>query len=151
MLARLSRGCFFRESLEFGLYERQLNKHGVKVVSITQQTSDDPSGEMARKIFSVFDEYQSKENGKHTLRAMKENARQGYFNGSVPPFGYRVFEVDLPGRRGNKKKLEVDLTEAMIVNKIFDLYTNGLNGKTLGMQQIAATLNEQGTTRRGAH
>ena len=33
---------FFRDSLEFGLYERQLNKHGVKVVSITQQTSDDP-------------------------------------------------------------------------------------------------------------
>jgi DNA invertase Pin-like site-specific DNA recombinase len=142
---------FFRDSLEFGLYERQLNKHGVKVVSITQQTSDDPSGEMARKIFSVFDEYQSKENAKHTLRAMKENARQGFFNGSVPPFGYRVVEVDLPGRHGKKKKLEVDLTEAMIVNKIFDLYTNGLKGKTFGMQQIAATLNERGTTRRGTH
>ena len=58
---------FFRDSLEFGLYERRLNKAGVKLISITQQTSDDPSGEMARKIFSIFDEYQSKENGKHTL------------------------------------------------------------------------------------
>jgi site-specific DNA recombinase len=140
---------FFRDALEFGLYERQLNKHGVKVVSITQQTSDDPSGDMAKRIFSLFDEYQSKENGKHTLRAMKENARQGYFNGSVPPFGYRVVEVDQPGRRGNKKKLEVDLSEAMIVNKVFDLYTNGLKGRIFGMQQTAAHLNEQGTTRRG--
>jgi DNA invertase Pin-like site-specific DNA recombinase len=78
---------FFRDSLEFSLYERHLNKHGVKLVSMTQQTSDDPAGEMARKIFSLFDEYQSKENGKHTLRAMQENARQGYFNGSNPPFG----------------------------------------------------------------
>lgn len=70
---------FFRDALEFGLYERNLKRCGVRVVSITQQTSDDPSGEMIRRIFSVFDEYQSKENGKHTLRAMRENARQGFF------------------------------------------------------------------------
>ena len=37
---------FFRDSLEFGLHERKLNKIGVKLISITQQTSDDPSGEM---------------------------------------------------------------------------------------------------------
>ena len=69
---------FFRDALEFGLYERKLKKSGVKVISITQQTADDSSGQMARKLFSLFDEYQSKENAKHTLRAMKENARQGY-------------------------------------------------------------------------
>jgi DNA invertase Pin-like site-specific DNA recombinase len=68
---------FFRDSLEFGLYERNLKRFGVRVLSITQQTSDDPSGEMIRRIFSVFDEYQSKENGKHTLRAMR-NARQDF-------------------------------------------------------------------------
>jgi DNA invertase Pin-like site-specific DNA recombinase len=73
---------FFRDSFEFMFYERRLRKSGVKVISITQQTSDDPAGEMARKMFSMFDEYQSKENGKHTLRGMQENARQGYFNGS---------------------------------------------------------------------
>jgi hypothetical protein len=36
---------------------------------------------MTSKIFSLFDEYHCKENGKHTLRAMRENARQGFFNG----------------------------------------------------------------------
>ena len=74
---------FFRESFQFTFYERQLKKSGVQVISITQQTSDDSAGEMARSIFSLFDEYQSKENSKHTLRAMKENARQGFFNGST--------------------------------------------------------------------
>src|SRR5438105_10361062 len=44
---------FFRDSIAFGLYERKLAKHSVKIVSITQQTSDDPSGELARRIFSV--------------------------------------------------------------------------------------------------
>ena len=75
---------FFRDALEFALYERNLNKAGAKLVSITQETSDDPAGGMARRIFNIFDEYQSKENGKHTLRAMQENARQGFSNGSRP-------------------------------------------------------------------
>lgn len=48
-----SQSRFFRDSLEFGLYERRLNKAGVKLFSITQQTSDDSSGQM-RKIFSDF-------------------------------------------------------------------------------------------------
>ena len=52
---------FFRDSLQFALYERQLKKSTCKLISITQQTSEDAGGEMARKIFSLFDEYQSKE------------------------------------------------------------------------------------------
>ena len=43
----------------------------MKVISITQQTGDDAAGEMASKLFSLFDEYQSKENAKHTQRAMQ--------------------------------------------------------------------------------
>jgi DNA invertase Pin-like site-specific DNA recombinase len=108
---------FFRDSLEFGLYERQLSRNDVKLISITQQTSDDPSGEMARKIFSIFDEYQSRENAKHTLRAMKENARRGFFNGSTPPYGYQKVEVSIPGNKGKKKRLEVDPVEAGTVKK----------------------------------
>jgi len=140
---------FFRDSLEFALYERKLQKTGVKVISITQQTGDDPAGEMARKIFSIFDEYQSKENGKHTLRAMRENARQGFVNGSVPPFGYRKVEVELQGRKGKKKKLAVDPGEAAIVKKVFDLYLNGHNGHALGIYGVAEYLNRQGVTFRG--
>jgi site-specific DNA recombinase len=43
-------------------------------VSITQELGDDPMSNMIRQIMALFDEYQSKENAKHTLRAMKENA-----------------------------------------------------------------------------
>ena len=142
---------FFRDSLEFGLYERKLNKAGVKLVSITQQTSDDPSGGMMRKIFSIFDEYQSKENGKHTLRAMRENARQGYWNGSRPPFGYRTYEVDAVGNKGKrKKKLMLDPAESLQVKRLFDLYLHGNGGETMGAKQIASYLNDRGQTLRGA-
>ncbi|MBH0199203.1 MAG: recombinase family protein [Nitrospira sp.] len=140
---------FFRDSLEFGLYERNLKRFGVRVLSITQQTSDDPSGEMIRRIFSVFDEYQSKENGKHTLRAMRENARQGFFNGSRPPVGYRTIEVELPGNKGKKKQLEVDGPEAVVVKRVFERYLSGDRGRDLGVHGLAAQFNQEGFLVRG--
>jgi len=42
----------------------------------------------------MFDEYQSHENGKNVLRAMKENARQGFHNGSQAPLGYKSVEIE---------------------------------------------------------
>ena len=50
----------------------------------------DPSGEMVRKLLNVFDEHQSRENAKHVHRSMCENARQGFWNGSHPPYGYET-------------------------------------------------------------
>src|SRR4030042_6491669 len=137
----------FRDSLGFGIYERRLNKKDVKLISITQQTSDDPSGEMARKIFNIFDEYQSKENGKHTLRAMKENARRGFSNGSKPLYGYRLVEVEEKGNKGKKKKLAIDPIEAEIVKTIFDMYINESN--ITGIKSIASYLNNKNIMRRG--
>ncbi len=140
---------FFRDSFQFSLYERQLKKAGVQVISITQQTSDDSAGEMARSIFSLFDEYQSKENSKHTLRAMKENARQGFFNGSTPPYGFRKVDVEIQGNKGKKKRLEIDPAESAIVNRIYQLYLTGHKGQALGVKGIAAHLNERGLAMRG--
>ncbi len=140
---------FFRDSLQLGLYELKLKKAGVRLFSVSQQTGDDPAGEMARKIFSVFDEYQSKENGKHTLRAMQENARQGFFNGSTPPFGYRTVEQATQGRRGPKKRLELDPAEARLVKQVFGFYLHGQNGHPLGLHGLVSYLNAQGLTVRG--
>ena len=146
-----SRSRFFRDLFEFLSYERTLKRAGVKVLSITQQTSDDPAGEMASKIFSLFDEYQSKENGKHTLRAMKENARQGYFNGSRPMLGFKVVEAETRGNKGQRKKrLAVDQAEAATVRRIYDLYLNGHQGQSLGSKGIAFHLNERGISYRGS-
>jgi DNA invertase Pin-like site-specific DNA recombinase len=54
---------------------------------------------MVRQVFALFDEYQSKENAKHTLRAMQENARQGFWNGSKAPYGYAVIAADSAAQR----------------------------------------------------
>ncbi|WP_441931573.1 recombinase family protein [Mesorhizobium sp. 2RAF21] len=59
---------FFRDQFQFEFYVRKLAKNGVKLVSITQDLGDDPMSVMMRQIMTLFDEYQSKENGPGTLR-----------------------------------------------------------------------------------
>ena len=142
---------FFRDHIEGAIYQRRLRKHGVRVESITQHTNDDPSGEMHRSMIMLFDEYQSKENAKHTLRGMQENARQGYFNGSKAPFGYKTVDAGQTGLRGRmKKKLAINESEADIVREIFELYVSGKgNMPRIGMKEIAKTLNQRGTRIRG--
>jgi len=68
---------FFREAFEQEFYLRRLAKHDVRVVSMTQPVGDEtePVHAMMRKVIALFDEYQSKENAKHVIRSMKENAR----------------------------------------------------------------------------
>lgn len=142
---------FFRDMIEFGVYEKRLKRNGVKIISITQQTSDDSAGEMARRLFSLFDEYQSKETAKHTSRAMCENARQGFFNGSKAPFGYKTVLTDISGSRNRKKKrIEIDEAEAMIVRNIYSLYLHGYQGKTMGIKEIVKHLTERGQLMRGS-
>lgn len=116
---------FFRESFGFEFYVRQLAKHGVRLLSITQEVDEgDPAQLMMRKVIALFDEYQSHENAKHVLRSMKENARQGFWNGARPPYGYVTVAGEQRGARV-KKRLAVDLVEAEVVRVIFRLFQGG--------------------------
>ncbi|MDP3087123.1 MAG: recombinase family protein [Methylotenera sp.] len=141
---------FFRDGIQFGVYERKLIKNKVQIISITQPTSDDAGGEMMRRIINLFDEHQSKENSKHTSRAMKENARQGYFNGSTPPFGYLAAATETAGSHGRKKKkLEINEAEAGIVRMMYDFYLVGHQGRVMGCKEIGKHLTEKGLLMRG--
>ena len=133
---------FFRDHFELEFYVRKLAKNGVKLVSITQEMGDDPMHVMMRQIMALFDEYQSKENAKHVLRAMKENARQGFWNGALPPVGYRIVAAEQRGSK-TKKKLEIDPLHADTVRMIYRLFLEG-DGATgpMGVKAIACYLNE---------
>ena len=142
---------FFRDGFTMEMYIRKLAKAGVRLVSITQELGDDPAQVMMRQIIGLFDEYQSRENGKHVRKAMVENARQGFYNGSPVPLGYKTIEVEKRGAR-IKKKLAIDAVEAETVKLIFRLYRQG-DGTSgpLGVKNLTSWLNERGyRTRRGA-
>ncbi|HEX5281968.1 MAG TPA: recombinase family protein [Micropepsaceae bacterium] len=134
---------FFRDHFELEFYVRKLAKNGVKLVSITQEIGDDPMHVMMRQIVALFDEYQSKENAKHVLRALKENARQGFWNGSLPPIGYRVVAAEQRGAKV-KKKLEIDPLHAGTVRLIYRLALegDGTSGST-GVKNITTYLNQR--------
>jgi len=140
---------FFRDQFQFEFYARQLAKNGVRIISITQEVGDDPMGLMARQMMNLFDEYQSKENAKHTLRAMKENARQGFWNGALPPIGYRVIDAEQRGLK-TKRKLEIDPVGAQTVRLMYRLALHGVDDSgPMGVKAIAAYLNDQGIGTRG--
>jgi site-specific DNA recombinase len=143
---------FFRDAFGQEFYLRKLAKHGVKLASITQPLGDedDPVQAMMRKVIALFDEYQSKENAKHVLRSMKENARQGFWNGATCPLGYRLVEVEKRGAKV-KKTLAVDPVEAEIIRLIYRLYLfgDGTSGG-MGVKGVVKWLNRNGhRTRRG--
>lgn len=135
---------FFRDQFQLEFYVRRLAKNGVRLVSITQELGDDPMSNMIRQIMALFDEYQSRENAKHTLRAMKENARQGFWNGALP-IGYRVVEAAEQRGHRTKKTLEIDPIQAETVRLIYRLAREG-NGSSgsMGVKSIARHLNESG-------
>jgi len=135
---------FFRDSIELGVYERKLTRHKVKLISITQPTSDDDAGAMVRQIIASFDEYSSKENGKNVRFNMIRNARLGFYNGSHAPYGYLAVRTDIKGRSGYKRKLEVNAEEAKIVRNIFYLAIKGTSGEPFGAIKIAEHLNNVG-------
>jgi DNA invertase Pin-like site-specific DNA recombinase len=140
---------FFRDAFGLEFYVRKLAKHGVRLVSITQELGDDPAQVMMRQVIALFDEYQSKENAKHVLRSMKENARQGFWNGARPPFGYTAVEVERRGSR-IKKRLALDPVEAEVVRLIFRLFLEGDSGSgPMGIKAIAVWLNAHGYRTRG--
>jgi site-specific DNA recombinase len=140
---------FFRDQFEFERYRRRLAKAKVELVSITQDVGEGATGDLVRSILSKFDEYQSAETAKHVRRSMVANARQGFWNGSRPPLGYKVLVAE---RRGDKDKkvLAVDETEAPLVRRIFLLYLEG-DGESgpIGIKKIASWLNGRGYSYRG--
>lgn len=140
---------FFRDQFEFERYRRKLAKAKVSLVSITQDVGEGATGDLVRSILSKFDEYQSAETAKHVRRSMIANARDGFWNGSTPPLGYKVVIAE---RRGDKDKkvLAVDETEAPIVRKIFSLYLEGDSASgPLGIKKIVSWLNGRNYTYRG--
>ncbi|MCO6388265.1 recombinase family protein [Aliihoeflea sp. 40Bstr573] len=142
---------FARDHFALEYHVRKLRKHNVRLVSITQDLGDDPMSVMVRQVFALFDEYQSKENAKHVLRAMKENARQGFWNGAAAPYGYAIVAAEQRGAK-TKKKLAIDPVESEAVRLIFKLIREG-DGTSgpMGVKAVATWLNDHGyRTRRGA-
>jgi site-specific DNA recombinase len=114
---------------------------------MTQEIQECSTGNLIRRVIGIFDEYQSEETAKHVSRSMQENSRQGFWNGGIPPFGYRSVEAERRGQK-IKKKLDIDDEEAIIVRNVYD-FALGRGGAPLGVRAIVNRLNQTGYRFRG--
>lgn len=131
----------FRNADDMMHYVRQLKCKRTRLVSITQTVDETPIGQLMMLIYGFVDEMNSTENAKHVTRAMRKSARNGFFTGSKPPFGYKSVDTAIVGHDGFRKVLQVNDEEAEIVREIFDLYEGDKYGPPIGMKQIAKHLN----------
>ncbi|MFN3815287.1 hypothetical protein [Brevundimonas sp.] len=56
--------------------------------------------------------------GEFYVRKLAKTASQGFWNGALPPIGYRIVAVEQRGSR-IKKKLEIDPLQAQTVRTIY--------------------------------
>ena len=113
----------FRNAYESQKYRKLFKKHGVKLMSVTQQIDEDTSaGRLMTNVLSDIDQYQSETISDHVKSSMREMARQGYFTGGTVPFGYTLDIIE-NGKKPRKKYI-ADENEKTVVQKIFELYAD---------------------------
>ena len=118
-------------------FKSMLRRKGVRVVSITEQADDTPTGKLLEGIIESVDEFYSENLAQEVTRGMREAASRGFWVASRTPYGYnRVMVQD-----GAKKRptLEPDPDASQIVKRIFDMAEAGT-----GMLKVAQALNDEG-------
>ena len=126
-----------REHLEMGrLVDKVFPFLGVRFVSVIDKI-DTEKGIDAKLSFEILiknliNDMYAKDISHKIKTSRQVHAKQGFFIGSNPPFGYKVV------RKDGGRKLEPDEVSMKIVQRIFNMYVDGVN--TL---KIAKELNEE--------
>ena len=118
-------------------FKSMLRRRGVRVVSITEQADDTPTGKLLEAIIESVDEFYSENLAQEVTRGMREAASRGFWMTTYAPYGYkRVYVQDGPKKR---PKLELDPPADAVVRRIFDMV---LQGKSI--LDVTKTLNAEG-------
>lgn len=134
---------FMRDAAKARVRKEQLRRQGVRVVSVQQPVEDDATGRFVEGMFELIDQLESEQIGRRTRAGMRQNAVNGFWNGSAPPFGFQVVSVPGPGGKA-KRKLQVEPSEAELVGRVFALYL-----ANNGAVEVAKQLNASGARYRG--
>lgn len=102
-----------RSTDEWAPFRSFLQQHGCKLVSTTEDlTEDTPSGRLKNNIMVSVAEYERLNTAEKVRAKMLEQAKRGYWNYGLVPFGYGYDE--------KKQLLQPDPGEAAVVRGIFD-------------------------------
>jgi DNA invertase Pin-like site-specific DNA recombinase len=131
---------FSRSREDHVIYKALLKKHGVTVLSVTEQTDPDtPHGFLLEGMLEVISEFYNLNLANETRKGMVENAKRGFHNGGNAPYGYRNHRFEQNGAIKATWVLGPD-QEVETVQRIFHLYAY----EGYGYKRIAGILNEEG-------
>lgn len=135
---------YYRDMLMSEQRFRELERHGVEVISLTENIEGE-AGWVLRTMIAMFNEHSSRETAKHVKRTRIENAKQGFWNGGRPPIGYISVPCGEKFGDKTKKRLAEDPEWAPVVRLIFRLHREGDGeGHALGIVGICDYLNRHG-------
>ena len=136
----------FRNAYESHKYRKLFKKHGVRLISVTQQVDDDTSaGQLMIGVMANIDEYQSAVISDHVKSAMREMVANGFFAGGTVPYGYKLEAVQ-HGKK-TRKKYVPDEFESQIVKELFELYADNYS-----LRYLQTYLKDKGAfTRQGKY
>lgn len=125
---------FARNKLDAASHKKLLEEVGTKVVYVSVNIDNETDeGWFSESIFEIIDEHYSRQISRDTQRSMLKNARDGFWNGGRPPYGYQAIPV------GQRKRLVIRDEEAVVVQEMFRMFFAGL-----GCKSIAMNLNDRG-------
>lgn len=120
---------FARNRYDSATYKAKLKRNGVKVISATENISDNPEGIILESVLEGMAEFYSKELAQKITRGMYETARKGQSTGGQISLGYKI----------ENKKLVLDPERAEWVKEAFQRYAQG---ETIA--QICESFNARG-------
>ena len=106
---------FARNRYDSAIYKAKLKKNGVRVISATENISDNPEGVLLESVLEGMAEFYSKELAQKISRGMNESALKCNSCGGSTPLGYKIVD----------KKYQIEPITAEYVRTAFEMYANG--------------------------
>lgn len=127
---------FSRNRYDSATYKARLKKNGVRVISATENISDNPEGVILEAVLEGMAEFYSLELSQKINRGMRESALKAHSTGGQVPLGLKLVN----------KEYAIEEKTAPIVREAFEMYASGTS-----LADICRTLNNRGyRTSKGA-
>ena len=110
---------FARDRKVSVIYKSMLADHGIRVISISENTGDGPAGRMVEGIIETVDEYTSANMGEDIKRGMRNSVERGFYLARSAPTGYKIIHVRDGGK--HRPKLELDPPWDLLPRRVFQL------------------------------
>ena len=106
---------FSRDRYDSAVYKAKLKKNGVRLISVNEPISDDPTGIILESLIEGMAEYYSANLSQNTRRGMRVARERGLWTGGHVPYGYAVQD----------HRLVVSEIEAPLIRSVFERFAAG--------------------------